>query len=122
MLRQPLGLTFSDADIATEADQHHFCGFLSGELIAGFILASTADQEFKMRQVAVDLNHQRSGIGTQLAHHAETFCQQNQVTSLSLHAREAAVPFYVRLGYQVVSDSFEEVGIPHYKMKKSIVL
>ena len=30
-----------------------------------------------------------------------------------------AVPFYLRLGYEIVGDQFEEVTIPHFKMKKA---
>ena len=38
-----------------------------------------------------------------------------------LHARDSAMDFYLSLGYIVVGDSFEEVGIPHHKMEKSFV-
>ena len=31
---------------------------------------------------------------------------------MSLHARQIAVPFYERLGYTIVGEPFEEVGIP----------
>jgi predicted GNAT family N-acyltransferase len=37
-----------------------------------------------------------------------------------LHARETAVPFYLKLGYEVVGGQFEEVGIPHFKMEKKL--
>jgi predicted GNAT family N-acyltransferase len=37
-----------------------------------------------------------------------------------LHARATAVPFYLRLGYTVVGEPFEEVGIPHRGMEKAL--
>jgi len=35
-----------------------------------------------------------------------------------LHAREAAIPFYLRLGYELEGEPFTEVGIPHRRMVK----
>jgi predicted GNAT family N-acyltransferase len=37
-----------------------------------------------------------------------------------LHAREAAVPFYLKLGYALAGEPFEEVGIPHRAMEKTL--
>jgi predicted GNAT family N-acyltransferase len=36
------------------------------------------------------------------------------------HAREAAVPFYTRLGYEVVGDRFIEVGLSHFTVRKAM--
>ena len=38
-------------------------------------------------------------------------------SEIALHARESAVPFYLALGYGLVGEPFEEVGIPHRKMR-----
>lgn len=38
-----------------------------------------------------------------------------------LHARDSALDFYLSLGYSIVGDPFEEVGIPHHRMEKSFV-
>jgi predicted GNAT family N-acyltransferase len=35
-----------------------------------------------------------------------------------LHARERAVPFYLRHGYTVVGPAPPVVGIPHFRMEK----
>ena len=35
-----------------------------------------------------------------------------------LSARDTAVSFYLRLGYELVGEPFEEVTIPHRKMLK----
>jgi predicted GNAT family N-acyltransferase len=37
-----------------------------------------------------------------------------------MHARESAVGFYEKLGYQINSDVFNEVNIPHYVMEKRL--
>jgi predicted GNAT family N-acyltransferase len=38
-----------------------------------------------------------------------------------LHARDSALDFYLSLGYNIVGDQFEEVGISHHRMEKSFV-
>ncbi|MFN5761282.1 MAG: GNAT family N-acetyltransferase, partial [Sphingobacteriales bacterium] len=35
-------------------------------------------------------------------------------------ARQSALGFYEKLGYQVCSAEFQEVSIPHFEMKKSL--
>ena len=40
---------------------------------------------------------------------------------MTLHAREAAVPFYERLGYLSEGEPFDEVGLPHRAMRKRLV-
>ena len=37
-----------------------------------------------------------------------------------LHARQTAVPFYLKLGYAEVGAPFQEVGIPHRCMEKPL--
>ena len=39
---------------------------------------------------------------------------------MRLHAREAAIPFYVALGYATEGSPFEEVGLPHRTMAKAL--
>lgn len=37
-----------------------------------------------------------------------------------MHARAYAVPFYLKLGYEVFGEEFVEVTIPHRFMQKNI--
>jgi predicted GNAT family N-acyltransferase len=37
-----------------------------------------------------------------------------------MHARQSAVGFYQKLGYQIRGEEFEEVTIPHYEMQKQL--
>ncbi|RYG29002.1 GNAT family N-acetyltransferase, partial [bacterium] len=69
---------------------------------------------WKIRQVAVDPMEQGKGLGAALMRAIEPLCDE-----IYLHARDTAVPFYLRLGYQIVGEPFEEVGIPHRAMRKT---
>ena len=138
VLRLPLGLDFTAAELASEADQFHF-GLWDGDDLVGCLslvrngpsrLVSNRDEgtlgcveiikwesQFKMRQVAVSPDRQRQGIGKRLVEAAEAFVDTGEI---SLHAREVAVPFYEAMGYAAVGDPFLEVGIPHLKMTKRV--
>ena len=75
----------------------------------------------KMRQVAVDPEFQSKKIGSQLIQFSEEFAVGKGFSIIELHARKTAFDFYQKLKYHCISDEFLEVGIPHYKMKKTIL-
>jgi predicted GNAT family N-acyltransferase len=43
------------------------------------------------------------------------------MTQIQLHARSNAVKFYKSMKYEIVSEQFLEVGIPHFKMQKILI-
>jgi len=123
VLREPLGLSYSDEDIAQEYDQNHICFFHGDKILGGLIIYPVEPESegvFKMRQVAVDPDFQGQGIGTQLVHFCEDFIQGWGGTRLTLHSRIGALPFYEKLGYQSLGDHFIEVGLVHYLMTKEL--
>jgi len=119
VLRQPLGMVFYEEDIATEYDSMHLGCYTNTDLLVGvLILKPYKKQTLKMRQVAVHPNIQGNGVGTLLVNAAEILAKRKGYNQIVLHARETAIKFYQNLGYQIVGDSFKEVGIVHYKMQK----
>lgn len=120
VLRKPLGLIYNPEDLKAEANEVHL-GMLRGELVvAVLLLKKVGDNRVKMRQVAVASAEQGSGIGSALVDFCEKWCLQNGINEIELHARESAVPFYIRADYHISGDRFEEVGIPHFKMIKTL--
>lgn len=122
ILRKPLGLTFSNEFIEQEKDDWHL-GYFDDEgvLLGCLILTPVADQSLlKMRQVAVQATSQGQGIGSALVRFSEQFAIEQGFTTMILHARVTAVPFYLQLGYDLEGELFEEVGIPHRKMTKQL--
>jgi predicted GNAT family N-acyltransferase len=78
------------------------------------------DGKLKMRQVAVAERAQRRGVGRVMVERSEEFARDHGFDEIVLNARETAVPFYLALGYDRIGDRFEEVGIPHWKMRKVV--
>ncbi len=123
ILRKPLGLIFTEAQLATEKEQIHIACYDEAENLVGcLVLVKGAEgKRIKMRQVAVAQAKQRKGIGQQMVLFAEKYGQKNGFEIMYCHARKTAVPFYEKLNYYTVGDEFEEVTIPHYKMEKVLL-
>lgn len=117
VLRKPLGLHFEPAELHAEHQQVHIL-HATEALVTGVLLLVKADEAWKMRQVAVDPAFSNQGIGSALVSYSEDYVRQKQGKAIVLHARDTAVPFYLRLGYGITGDRFTEVGIPHFRMHK----
>lgn len=121
VLRRPLGLDFTGEDIERERVDRHLAAFIGGEVVGCLVLTSRSGGEVKMRQVAVAPGLRGRGIGRSLVRFSEEFAARRGYRIMTLHAREAAVPFYERLGYEAVGEPFEEVSIPHRRMRRSLI-
>ncbi len=120
-MRKPLGLVFDPEDLKLESEEFHIAAF-DGKQMLGILLLKKATENhiIKMRQVAVADGYQGKRIGKQMIGFAENFARLKTYTRMELHARETAVPFYLKNGYTVVGERFTEVGIPHFKMFKNL--
>ncbi|MBK8554815.1 MAG: GNAT family N-acetyltransferase [Lewinellaceae bacterium] len=121
VLRKPLGMQYQPEQIAEEYDTVHMGIYTSSYILAGYLnLVPQSDTDVKMRQVAVEPAFQRKGVGLQLVLASERWAKEHGFTAMVLNAREVAVPFYLKAGYQIEGERFDEVGIPHFKMKKKM--
>ncbi len=118
VLRAPLGLHFTDADLAAEAGQLHLALRL-GDSLAGTVLLLPPDPDgsAKLRQMAIDPALTGRGLGTLLLRHAEAELRRHGATEARLSARATATGFYARLGYIPEGEPFIEVTLPHRLMR-----
>lgn len=120
VLRQPLGLNLYEEDLSAELDAQIFIYQLDDKVV-GCLLALPVDvASIRLKQMAVSTQCQGKGIGNKLMLAAEAFAKAKGFGKIYFHARESALPFYEKLGYEILSDTFEEVGIPHKKMGKTL--
>lgn len=118
VLREPLGLDFSEEDLADEEGEAILGIEKDGEWIACVHLKPAESESLKLRQMAVDPRYQGLGIGESLILAAEEMCNPLGYSDIFLHARETAVGFYEKCGYSVEGEPFVEVGLPHRLMRK----
>jgi predicted GNAT family N-acyltransferase len=74
----------------------------------------------KIGRMAVLAAHRNSGIGSHLMERAAEIARGMNVKEIELHAQISAKAFYARLGYRADGEEFEEAGIAHVTMRKTI--
>lgn len=117
ILREPLGSSFTQQEL--EDEKHHFqiAGFTDDTLVATAVLVPEGDA-MKMQRVVVIENFRGQGIGSAMMDFCETFALERKSKIMYCHARDTAVNFYVKNGYEGVGEYFEEDSISHLKMRK----
>ena len=120
ILREPLGLTFSERDLQLEKDDIFIACSENGRIIGCCILTRKSGDVIKLRQMAVDDHFQGKNIGTKIVLFAEQYAIEHGFTTIQLHARKTATAFYAKCGYAVSGDEFLEIGIPHFFMEKQV--
>ena len=120
ILRKPLGLSFSQEELMQEKDQILIGAFDDDKMLGCCMLVNEGDGVVRLRQMAVNNNLQGKGIGRALMNFAENIARDQGFKRLTMHARKTAVGFYEHLGYQICSEEFLEVTIPHFIMEKRL--
>ena len=120
MLRKPLGLGFTSQELEREKDNMLIGAFEDEEMLGCCMLVEENNDTVRLRQMAVLNDLQGKGIGRALMNFAENLARDRGYKILSMHARKNAVGFYEKMGYEITSDEFIEVTIPHYVMEKKL--
>lgn len=112
------------------------CIFPTDQVSGVFHLAFYADQEiatiasffpnnykdnrepgYQLRGMATDQMYTGRGYGKQLIEFAVEYIKNTNAQYIWCNARLSAIKFYQKLGFELVSEEFEVVGIgPHYEM------
>lgn len=74
----------------------------------------------KVERVAVREAHRGEGLGRQIMDRVERLARERGFDALVLHSQTAVEGFYEAIGYRTTSDVFEDAGIPHVEMEKSL--
>lgn len=123
LLRKPLGLSFTDEELAAEGAYTHIASYDDDKLLGTCMLTPDADgQAIKLRQMAVKSGLQGKGIGQLILQFAENISRDKGYKKIYMNARKTAVDFYLKSGYTITGQEFNEVTIPHYVMEKNLPL
>ena len=115
---------FDGDDLSTTA---HF-GIYDNDTLVGVVSVFKSkshlfdeENQFQLRGMAVLDSHQKQGIGEKLVHKAEEYISNNAGKLIWFNAREIAVGFYNRMGYNTTGDPFDigDIGA-HYVMFKNL--
>ncbi|MCK9403023.1 MAG: GNAT family N-acetyltransferase [Chitinophagaceae bacterium] len=120
ILRKPLGLSFTEADLAAEKNDILIGCYDDDKLEACCVLTKTDPKTVRLRQMAVGAGLQGKGIGRVLMSFAENIARDHGYRRITMHARKSVLGFYEKSGYKVTGHEFEEVTIPHHVMEKEL--
>ncbi|WP_439881171.1 GNAT family N-acetyltransferase [Pontibacter sp. MBLB2868] len=121
-LRQPWGQPQGSEQAADDATATHAMMVTNaGDAIGVCRVHLSTPQEAQVRFMGIRSDMQGKKLGDQLMQYVEQRAREMGATNIMLHARENAVNFYRRNGYQVVEESYLLFGsIQHYKMAKQL--
>lgn len=121
MLRKPLGLAFSNDELESEKTEIFIASFDEDEMLGCCVLRPLNHETVRLRQMAVKDEQQRKGIGASIIAFAENLARDKGYRYIIMHARDTAIGFYEKFGYQTKGDEFTEVNIPHHVMEKELL-
>ena len=120
VLRRPLGLTFDHDELMAEKDDILIACMDDEEVLGCCILAKVNSQTVRLRQMAVPDNLHGRGIGASIINFAENMARDKGYKLMTMHARDSAIGFYEKFGYQIKGSQFREVNLPHHVMEKNL--
>jgi predicted GNAT family N-acyltransferase len=98
----------------------HLVGFDGEGLIATCRLLFAEDGVCRLGRMAVCGRARRTGAGRRLLAAAEQVARKRNAGEVLIHAQRQAEPFYAACGFAAEGETFEEEGIPHVLMRKSL--
>lgn len=119
VLRKPLGSFFTEEELEEEKQHIHVVGLFEDSVIGTAVLVPEGIKA-KMQRVAVLESQRNNKIGAKMLLFCEEHLAKERFKSVYCHARNTAVNFYHNNGYSKIGSYFDEDGIPHLKMDKSL--
>jgi predicted GNAT family N-acyltransferase len=119
-LRKPLGMHYTPDQLEAEKNSWHLVCKDRDSVVACLVLKPEDFGIIRMRQFAVRELLQGKGVGRFLAMKAENLARKRGFTEIVLHAREAVIGFYEKLGFVKEGERFTEVTLPHFRMRKKL--
>lgn len=119
ILVNPAGIVTTPEDVVAERDLIHVAGILDRQVVATCLLFPE-ERGVRMKRVAVASHLQGQGIGTRMLDICEAHARSMGASTLSAHARETAVRFYLNAGFATDGEYFDEAGIPHIMVRKRL--
>jgi len=123
VLREPWNQPLGSEVLADEDQAIHAIAVEDNVVLGVARMHESAEKQGQVRCVATATAAQGKGIGKAIMAYLEEQAKTKGWTEIVLEARENAVPFYQRIGYTIIAESYLLFGeIQHYRMKKALTL
>ncbi len=121
VLREPWNQPPGSEVLADEDQAIHAIAVEGEEVLGVARMHESSPNQGQVRCVAIATAAQGKGIGKAIMAYLEDQAKTKGWTEIVLEARENAVPFYERIGYTIIAESYLLFGeIQHYRMSKTL--
>lgn len=121
VMREPLGKERGSERNEGDSTGIHFALYEDGTILGIARLDKVDDQICQVRFVAIESHLQGKGLGNQLMIAVEEHGAEIGYSKMILHARDYALSFYEKLGYQLIGPSYKLFDVlQHYEMEKQL--
>jgi predicted GNAT family N-acyltransferase len=115
---QPRG---SERDLDDSFAYHLMVRTAAGAVVAVGRLHFNSKDQAQIRFMAVDDRWRVKGLGGRILFGLEAYAEAQGASEIVLNAREDAIPFYIRYGYEVTGPANTLFGsVKHVHMRKAI--
>jgi predicted GNAT family N-acyltransferase len=97
----------------------HFVAYDNGKPVGAGRYRKKGDAA-KVERICVLQARRGEHIGEAIMEAIEKEAYRAGFSTLILNAQSHAIGFYEKLGFEITSEEFEEAGIPHVEMRKTI--
>jgi ribosomal protein S18 acetylase RimI-like enzyme len=119
ILRKPFEKPIGSEQDELEAESFHRMCVIDGKIVAVGRLHFNSENEAQIRFMAVHPRFQKQGIGLELVKEFEKLAKAKNCSNIILYARDYALQFYQKLGYETIKKSHMLYGqLQHYLMRK----
>lgn len=109
----------SASRVEGDDDALHFGGFVKDQLVCTASLFADGDK-VRLRKFATLQNYQGCGHGTAMIQHLLEVARAQGAELFWFDARESALPFYARFGFEPSGARFFKRDVPYRRMSKRL--
>ena len=95
----------------------YFNVYEDNQAVATARIFPTEDNGIHVQRVAVLKDYRQHHLGSQLLKFIFKYAKENNFNYVILGAQDHAQKFYKNLGFKVIGEPYQEVGIAHHDMK-----
>ena len=118
ILRQPWKQPKGSEKDQLEKESYHAAAFME-DILVGVGRINFEDGVGKIRFMATAPKAERKGVAKMIVQYLEQKARENDIKTIQLNARETALPFYEKQGYQLLQKGHLLYrDIQHYFMEK----